>query len=75
MSEAREDPASLLCEYLETEQSEWVHHEIEGKPDRLWNRCQVAPPDGEAVIVRTDAAAIRMLINTMVQTIEAASLK
>ena len=56
MSEAREDPATLLCEYLGTEQSEWVHHEIEGKPDRYGIDVKLPRPDGEALIVRTDAA-------------------
>lgn len=74
MREAREDAAALLSEYLATPQSEWVHHEIEGKSDRYGIDVKVPRPDGDALIVRTDAATIRMLIDAMVQTIDAASL-
>ena len=74
MSEARKDAAALLSEYLGTPQSEWVHQEIEGKSDRYGIDVKLPRPDGDALIVRTDAATIRLLINAMVQTIEAASL-
>lgn len=74
MSEAREDAATLLSEYLGTPQSDWVHQEIEGKPDSYRIDVKLSCPKGDALIVRTDAGTIRILINVMVQTIEAASL-
>lgn len=33
MGDPEKEAAILLTEYLETPQSDWVHREIEGKPD------------------------------------------
>ncbi len=74
MSDARKDAAILLNEYLETPQSEWVFREIEGKPDSYEVAVEFTHPEGVATVIKTNAGAIRFLINAAVQTIEAESL-
>jgi hypothetical protein len=74
MSDARKDAAILLNEYLETPQSEWVFREIEGKPDSYEVAVEFTHPEGVATVIKTNAGAIRSLINAAVQTIEAESL-
>ncbi len=74
MSDARKDASILLSEYLETPQSEWVFREIEGKPDSHEVEVEFTRPEGHATFIKTNAGAIRFLIDAAVQTIEAESL-
>jgi len=74
MGVPEKEAAILLTEYLETPQSEWVHRDIEGKPDSYDIDVEVPRPEGGTVVVRTNAHTIRFLINAAVQTIVAESL-
>jgi hypothetical protein len=74
VSDARDDAAALLSEYLETPQSEWLHREIEGKPPDYEIEVTLTRPEGDTTAVRTDAGTIRFLIDAAVQTIEAENL-
>ena len=52
--------APPFCWRHSDSQSEWVHQETGRQAWTVWNRCQAALPEGDELIVRTDAATIRM---------------
>jgi putative addiction module component (TIGR02574 family) len=71
--DARKDAGTLLSKYLETPRSEWLHQEIEGKPDSYEIDVTLTRPEGGATVIKTNAGAIRSLIDAAVQTVEAES--
>ena len=73
MSDERKGVGILLSEYLETQDAEWVHRETEGKPDSYEVDVELTSPEGDTIVIRTNAGAICFLINATAQTIEAES--